>query len=162
MRDWPPQPQWRRECDHDCSWILQLIAPIAFVTLDVRDFSCAASGFGQVSSPRVTLAEEPKHSAARKKPLAPRVRLCLLKNRKWTWQITRSCHHVTNLAKYDPMLSAFRNKYWHEKIILPIVKLAYSTPSPTPTNLSVFRWKWTSPNGKLSERGTKCREDRLM
>ena len=37
-----------------------------------------------------SLAEEPKHSAARKKPLAPRVRLCLLKNWKWTWQITRS------------------------------------------------------------------------
>ena len=80
------QPHWRRECDHDSSWILQLIAQIAFV----RDFSWAASAFGQVSSPLVTLAVEPKHSAARKKPLAPRVRLCLLKNWKWTWQITRS------------------------------------------------------------------------
>ena len=108
------QPHWRRECDHDnhdSSWILQLIAQIAFV----RDFSWAASAFGQVSSPLVTLAVEPKHSAARKKPLAPRVRLCLLKNWKWTWQITRPFRdHVTNLVKYDQMLSAFRKKYWHE------------------------------------------------
>ena len=95
MRDW--RPQTRKNvitpgCNHIGAENVTMIAVGFYSWLRKSPLSETFHAQLPVSakSVRSLVGRRTEAFSCEKKPLAPRVRLCLLKNWQWTWQITRS------------------------------------------------------------------------